>query len=137
MSKLTFLHNHTSSSRFAIRGGATGKSCEGWMRPIPMGTHVASASRHVLPYVVVPQESPVRDGCDLFQWEPTSRLCLATFFHTWMFRITKMRGKDALHSNGEYMRLDAVHAAALCMDVVSLVNGNVCGRFRECWHERF
>jgi hypothetical protein len=25
-----FLYNDTSSSRFAIRGGTTGKSCEGW-----------------------------------------------------------------------------------------------------------
>jgi hypothetical protein len=23
------------------------------------------------------------------------------------------------------------------MGVVSIVNGNVCGHFRECWHERF
>jgi hypothetical protein len=61
-----------------------------------------------------------------------SCLCLATFCHTWTFRITKMRGKDALHSNGEYLRLDAVHATTLCMDVVSIVHGNVCGRFREC-----
>jgi hypothetical protein len=27
--------------------------------------------------------------------------------------------------------LDAVHAAAKRMDVVSIVNGNVCGRFRD------
>jgi hypothetical protein len=39
-----------------------------------------------------------------------------------------MRGKDTLHSNGECPRLDAVHAAALRMDTVSIVNGNVCGR---------
>jgi hypothetical protein len=41
-----------------------------------------------------------------------------------------MRGKDTLHSNGGCPRLDAVHAAA-SMDVVSIVNGNVCGRFRD------
>jgi hypothetical protein len=35
--RLTFLHNHTSSSRFAIRGGTTGKSCEGLVGPILMG----------------------------------------------------------------------------------------------------
>jgi hypothetical protein len=40
-----------------------------------------------------------------------------------------MRGKDTLHSNGGCQRLDAVHAAAYRMDVVSIVNGNVCGRF--------
>jgi hypothetical protein len=33
--------------------------------------------------------------------------------------------------------LDAVHAAALRMDTVSIVNGNVCGAFVTCWHERF
>jgi hypothetical protein len=32
-----FLNNHTSSSRFAIRGGTTGKSCEGLVGPTPMG----------------------------------------------------------------------------------------------------
>jgi hypothetical protein len=63
---------------------------------------------------------------------PLSHLCLATFWHTWTFRITKMRGKDALHSNGECLRLGAIHAAVVCMDVVSIVNGNVCGCFREC-----
>jgi hypothetical protein len=41
------------------------------MGPIQMGTHVASVSHHVLLYVVVPQESHVRDGWDLFKWEPT------------------------------------------------------------------
>jgi hypothetical protein len=60
-SKLTFLHNNTSSSHFAIRGGAKGRSHEGWMGPIPMGTHIVYVSRHVLPYVVVQHESHVRD----------------------------------------------------------------------------
>jgi hypothetical protein len=45
--------------------------------------------------------------------------------------MSKMRGKDRLHSNGGCPRLDAVHAAALRMDTVSIVNGNVCGRFRD------
>jgi hypothetical protein len=51
--------------------------------------------------------------------------------------MSNMRGKDTLHSNEGCPRLDAVHAAAKCMDVVSIVDGNVCGRFHECWHERF
>jgi hypothetical protein len=51
--------------------------------------------------------------------------------------MSNMRGKDTLHLNGGCPRLDAVHAAAQRMDVVSIVNGNVCGRFHECWHERF
>jgi hypothetical protein len=70
LSELTFcttiLVHHVS-----IHGGATGKSYEGWMGPILMGTHVAFASHHVLPYVVVPHGSHVRNGCDLIQWEPT------------------------------------------------------------------
>jgi hypothetical protein len=45
--------------------------------------------------------------------------------------MSNMRGKDALHSNGGCSRLDAVHAAALRMDTVSIVNGTVCGRFRD------
>jgi hypothetical protein len=52
-------------------------------------------------------------------------------FHKWAFRMSNMRGKDTLHSNGGCPRLDAVHAAAWRMDVVSIVNGNVCGRFRD------
>jgi hypothetical protein len=46
------------------------------MGPIVMGTHVASASHHVLPYVVVPHGSHVRDGWDLIQREPTSCVCV-------------------------------------------------------------
>jgi hypothetical protein len=33
-------------------------------------------------------------------------------FHTCAFCMSNMRGKDTLHSNGGYLRLDAVHAAA-------------------------
>jgi hypothetical protein len=45
--------------------------------------------------------------------------------------MTNMRGKDTLHSSRGCLRLDAVHAADYCMDTVSIVNGNVCGRFRD------
>jgi hypothetical protein len=38
---------------------------------------------------------------------------------------------------GAYLRLDAVHAAIKHKGAVSIVNGNVCGRFHECWHGRF
>jgi hypothetical protein len=51
--------------------------------------------------------------------------------------MSNMRGKDTLHSNGGCPRLDAVHATAERMDAVSIVDGNVCGRFHECWHEMF
>ena len=101
LSKLTFLHNHTSSWRFAIRDGTTEKS--------------------------------VRDEWGLFQWALTSRLCLAMFCHTcanpqYAERTTPFKRRCP--------RLDAVHAAALRMDTVSIVNGNECGRFCECWHKR-
>jgi hypothetical protein len=59
-------------------------------------------------------------GCDV-----------ATFYHTCLFHITNMRGKDTLHSNRGCPRLDVVHATAWCMDTVSIVNGNVCRRFRD------
>jgi hypothetical protein len=49
---------------------------------------------HVLSYVVVPQESPVRDGWDPFKWEPTSCLRLITFCYTWWYRMPVMRGMD-------------------------------------------
>jgi hypothetical protein len=45
--------------------------------------------------------------------------------------MSTMRGKDTLHSNEGCPRLDAVHAAALRMDTISIVNGNVCGRLRD------
>jgi hypothetical protein len=53
--------------------------------------------------------------------------------------MSNMRDKDTLHSNGGCPRLDAVHAAAQRMVVVSIVNGNVCGRFRDvlAWKVRF
>jgi hypothetical protein len=41
------------------------------MRPILMGTHIVFVSRQVLPYVVVPHGSHVRDGWNLIQREPT------------------------------------------------------------------
>jgi hypothetical protein len=40
--------------------------------------------------------------------------------HTCAFRMSIMRGKDTLHSNGGFPRLDVVHAAALRMDTVSI-----------------
>jgi hypothetical protein len=45
--------------------------------------------------------------------------------------MSNMRGKDTLHSNGGCLRLDAVHAAAWRMDTISIVNGSVCGPFRD------
>jgi hypothetical protein len=55
---------------------------------------------HVLLYVVVPQESPVRDGWDLFKWAPTSRLRLITFCYMWWYHMEVMRGMDGTYSKG-------------------------------------
>jgi hypothetical protein len=60
------------------------------------------------------------------------KLCCRHVFYTRAFRMLSLQGKDTLHSNGGCPRLDAVHAAALRMDAVSIVNGNVCGRFHVC-----
>jgi hypothetical protein len=87
---------------------------------------------HILPYMVVPQESPVRDGWDLIQREPPSRLCLTTFCHTWMFHIVNMRGKDALHSKRRVSEVGHCPCIDKRMGTVSIVNGNVCGPFCEC-----
>jgi hypothetical protein len=55
---------------------------------------------HVLLCMVVPQESPARDGWDLFKWAPTSRLRLITFCYTWWYRMEVMRGMDGTYSKG-------------------------------------
>jgi hypothetical protein len=103
------------------------------MGPIVMGTHVASTSHHVLPYVVVPHGSHVRDGWDLIQREPTSCVCVCRHVLPYV---------DIPHC--EYARQGCtpfkrrVSGVGRCpcsdkrMDTVFIVNGNVCGRFREC-----
>jgi hypothetical protein len=55
---------------------------------------------HVLLYVVVPKEGPVRDGWDLFKWAPTSRLRLITFCYAWWYRMGVMRAMDETYSKG-------------------------------------
>jgi hypothetical protein len=65
------------------------------------------------------------------QDEPVMGCDVAIFCHMCAFHITNMRGKDTLHSNRGCLRLDAVHAATWCMETVSIVKGNVCGRFRD------
>jgi hypothetical protein len=101
------------------------------MGPILMGTHVASVSHHVLPYVVVPHGSHVRDGWDLIQRDPT---VVSVSCHV-------LPSVDVLHC--EYARqgytpfIQRVSKVGRCpcsdkrMDAVSIVNDNVCGRFHE------
>jgi hypothetical protein len=92
---------------------------------------------HVLPYVVVPQESPVRDGWDLIQREPT---VASVYRHVLPY-------VDVPHC--EYARQGSVHSKRIVSEVgrcpcsdkrigtISIVNGNVCLRFHECQHEKF
>jgi hypothetical protein len=96
---------------------------------------------HVLPYVGVPQGSPVRDYWDLLQWVP-SRVCVSSRFAIRDGTTGKyMRYEWGLFqwalTSRQSLKYDVVHAMTLRMDVVSIVNGNECERFRECWHERF
>jgi hypothetical protein len=58
-------------------------------------------------------------------------------FHTCAFRMSIMRGKDTLHSNGGFPRLDVVHAAAWRMDTVSISERYCMWTLSWRWHERF
>jgi hypothetical protein len=89
----------------------------------------ASGRSHVL-YMCFPYEVIRRMTCSI-QDEHVMGCDVATFCHKCAFRMSNMWGKDTLHSNGGCLRLDAVHAATWRMDTVSIVNGNVCGRFRD------
>jgi hypothetical protein len=75
------------------------------MGPNPKGTHVVSASRHVLPYGCIPHHQYARKGYSPFKPRVSEVLrCPCSNKH---------------------------------MDSISIVNGNVCGRFHESWHKRF
>jgi hypothetical protein len=114
-----------------------GKSCEGWMRPIQMGTHIASASHHVFIYVVVPHGSHVRDGWDLFQRVPT---VTSVSRHVFPY-VDVPHCEYARQGSASFKRSVSEVGRCPCsdkrMDAVSIVNGNACGCFHECWHERF
>jgi hypothetical protein len=89
----------------------------------------SSAHPRVL-YVCFPYEVIQRMTCSI-QDEHVMGRDVATFCHTCAFCMSNMRGKHTLHSNGGCPRLDAVHTAAWRMDTISIVNGNVCGRFHD------
>jgi hypothetical protein len=74
------------------------------MGPILMGTHVASVSRLVLPYVDIPHFEYAKHG--------------STSFKRSVSEVGRCPCSDKR------------------MVFVSIVNGNVCGRSHECWHER-
>jgi hypothetical protein len=72
---------------------------------------IFSSGRSCVLYMCFPYEVIRRMTC-FIQDEHVMGCDVATFCHTCAFRMTNMRGKDTLHSNGGCLRLDAVHAAA-------------------------
>jgi hypothetical protein len=48
-----------------------------------------------------------------------------------------MQGKDPLHSTMSVFEVGHCPCSDKRMGDVSIVNGNVCGRFHGCWHGRF
>jgi hypothetical protein len=91
---------------------------------------IFSCGRSRVLYVCFPYEVIRRMTCSI-QDEHVMSCDVATFCHTCAFRMTNMWVKDTLHSNGGCLRLDAVHAEDWRMDTISIVNDNVCGRFRD------
>jgi hypothetical protein len=79
-------------------GCVTGKSYEGWMGPIQMGT-TPRLCLITFCYTWWYRMEVMRglDGT-YSKGNPPSRLCLTTFCHTWTFHILYMRGKGLLHS---------------------------------------
>jgi hypothetical protein len=92
---------------------------------------------HVLLYMVVPHGSHVRDGWDLFQRELTVASVSRHIFPYMDVPHLHMRGKDPLHSKRSVSEVGCCPCSNKRMGAVSIVNGNVCGRFHECWHGRF
>jgi hypothetical protein len=121
--RLTFLHNQTSWATCFIRvlfrmtGIARVDGVIYSTDPIfSSGRHVFSLWSHT-------------KGDMLYSRWTCHRLRCRHVYHTCAFRMSNMWDKDTLHSNGGCPGLDAVHAADWRLDTVSIVNGNVCGRF--------
>jgi hypothetical protein len=72
---------------------------------------IFTSGRSRVLYVCFPYEVIRRMTCSI-QDEHVIDCDVAMFCHTCTFRMTNMRGKDTLYSNGGCPRLDAVHAAA-------------------------
>jgi hypothetical protein len=92
---------------------------------------------HVLPYVVVLHGSHVRDGCDLIQREPT----VASVSRHVLPYVDDPHYEYARQGYTPFEQRVSEVGRCPCSDkrmgTISIVNGNVCGCFRECWHERF
>jgi hypothetical protein len=64
------------------------------------------------------------------------RVCVSPYFAIRGRSTLYMRGKDLLHSKRSVSEVGRCPCNDKSMGAVSIVNGNVCGRFCECWHER-
>jgi hypothetical protein len=128
--RLTFLHNQTRWSHVSCTCVVPHHECEGWWSDLFHGSHLLG---WILTCNMCAFRMQVirRMACSIFQDEEVMGCDVATVCHTCAFCFMNMRGKDTLHSIGGCLRLDAVHAAAWCMDTISIVNGNVCGPFHD------
>jgi hypothetical protein len=134
--RLSFLHNQTRWATCFIHVLCRITGIERVDEVIYSMDPIFSSGRSHVLYVCFLYEVIRRITCSI-QNEHVMCCNVATFCHTCAFRMTNMRGKDALHSKGGCLRLDAVHAIDWYMDTVSIVNGNVCGRFHDVLYRRF
>jgi hypothetical protein len=87
--------------------------------------------------VGVPHESHVRDGWDLIQREPiVVSVSRHVFSHVDVPHCDYAR-QGCTPFRRRVFEVGRCPCSKKRMGAVSLVNGNVCGRFRGCWHERF
>jgi hypothetical protein len=128
--KLTFLHNQTrwATCYKCVLCRITRIARVDWV--IYSADPIFSSGRSRALYVCFPYEVIRRMTC-FTQDEHFVGCGVATFCQTCAFHMSNMRGKDTLHSNGGWLRLEAVHVVAWRMDTISIVNGNICGRFRD------
>jgi hypothetical protein len=95
-------------------------------------SHTTILVHQVFPYAVVPQESPVRDGWDLIQWESTG----ASVSRHILPYVNVPHCEYARQGCTPFKRGVSEVGCCPCsrkrMGTISIVNGNVCGLFREC-----
>jgi hypothetical protein len=97
---------------------------------------IFSSGRPRVLYVCFPYEVIRRMTCSI-QDEHVMSCDVTTFCYTCAFRMSNMQGKDTLHSKRSVSEVGRCPCSGKQMDIISIVNGNVCERFHECWHERF
>jgi hypothetical protein len=128
--RLTFLHNQTRWATCFIRVLFRITGIARVDGVIYSTDPIFAYGRSRVSYMCFPYEVIRRVTCSI-QDEHVIGCDVAMFCHTCAFRMSNMRGKDTLHSNGGCLRLDTVHAVDWRMNTISIVNSNVCGRFRD------